>query len=568
MKETPLNIPNRVLGFELGKLMAGWSMIGDDKCGPEKKTGCSVDVVPPMLGDGKRVDLVKLFLVVREKGGYNAVSEKGLWGVVTEECGLAVTLSPFVKLVYVKYLDTLQKGLEEIDGKDSITNLSDSDSILRKVSIELGPVLSGIPKWNVLNTSTEMDSDGSEKYPVDDEESVHIGHGGAGNVGSQENLQSNVVVDTDRGKKCVNDDEIEETISSRKRKRESISRMLNWITGVASSPCDNVVDPIPESSKWESYGNEEMWRQILRVREALFMKSNVDSGGEQSAAKNRKMHPCLYDDQAGSAYNFRERQKVSKKFVVGKTPAKAQARSQLTSSKTRTDSGSCTKGSSDGGSSTETAPVDLPVEKVIPLGPDFQADVPEWTGVVSQSDSKWLGRRDWPLAKVDNRLIVEREPIGKGRQDSCGCEVPKSVDCVRFHVAERRLRIKREMGVAFYHWRFDKMGEDVRLGWTADEEKKFKAIVQSNPASEDKCFWDEIIKYFSTKKREVIVSYYFNVFLLQRRAQQNRVTPKNIDSDDDEESACGSVTPSSRLKAPMSPGSLLYFGKKSHKKAK
>ena len=32
-----------------------------------------------MLGDGQRVDLLKLPFVVRENGGYNVVSEERLW---------------------------------------------------------------------------------------------------------------------------------------------------------------------------------------------------------------------------------------------------------------------------------------------------------------------------------------------------------------------------------------------------------------------------------------------------------------------------------------------------------
>ena len=32
-----------------------------------------------MLGDGQHVDLLKLSFVVRENGGYNIVSEEGLW---------------------------------------------------------------------------------------------------------------------------------------------------------------------------------------------------------------------------------------------------------------------------------------------------------------------------------------------------------------------------------------------------------------------------------------------------------------------------------------------------------
>lgn len=73
-------------------------------------------------------------------------------------------------------------------------------------------------------------------------------------------------------------DAVEESISSYKRKRESMYGVLNWITGIARNPCDSVVVPLPEMSKWESYANEESWKQILLVREALFLKRDVNSG--------------------------------------------------------------------------------------------------------------------------------------------------------------------------------------------------------------------------------------------------------------------------------------------------
>ncbi|KAG8653543.1 hypothetical protein MANES_05G032600v8 [Manihot esculenta] len=488
--------------------------------------------------------------------------------------------------------------------------------------LELGSefkgLFSNITDWkSVLNVSAKVDSNREEKCIVDDEESVHIDTGRsvvnfvevgklsynvAKNMGPdyfsdrhnnckdfQENLQSNstsvklcsegdvkgAMVGMDGGKRDENVDEnevmvldsdaVEEFILGRKRKRESMCRVVNWITGIARNPCDCVVDSLPERSKWDSYGNGELWKQVLLVREALFLKRHVDSSAEKSTCqKNRKMHPCMYDDQVGSTYNFRERLKCSKKLLHKKNVFQAESCSELSSSTTETDSDSCTKGIRDGDSSTKHSAVDLPVEKSIPLGPDFQAEIPEWTGVIPESDPKWAGTRVWPPEKVDSRLIIEREPIGKGRQDSCGCEVPKSVECVRFHNAERRLKVKRELGAGFLHWRFDKMGEDVKLSWTEAEERKFKAIVQLNPSSLGKCFWDEIFRTFPTREREDLVSYYFNVFLLQRRAQQNRVTPNNIDSDDDE-SECGLATNSSRREAPKSPGSLLYSAKKPRK---
>jgi hypothetical protein len=68
--------------------------------------------------------------------------------------------------------------------------------------------------------------------------------------------------------------------------------------------------------------------------------------------------------------------------------------------------------------------------------------------------------------------------IGKGRKDVCRGKVQRSVECVRFHVAERRLQLRRELGPAFYGWGFDHMGEEIALSWTEEEEANFKAVMQ------------------------------------------------------------------------------------------
>uniref|UniRef100_A0A0R0J0D8 ARID domain-containing protein n=1 Tax=Glycine max TaxID=3847 RepID=A0A0R0J0D8_SOYBN len=69
---------------------------------------------PPMLGDGKPVDLYKLFLVVRGKGGYDAVCNCKLWDIVGEESGLGVSVGSSVKLVYSKYLSALDAWLKKV----------------------------------------------------------------------------------------------------------------------------------------------------------------------------------------------------------------------------------------------------------------------------------------------------------------------------------------------------------------------------------------------------------------------------------------------------------------------
>ncbi|KAJ6679704.1 AT-RICH INTERACTIVE DOMAIN-CONTAINING PROTEIN 1 [Salix purpurea] len=588
-----------------------------------------------MLGNGQFVDLLNLFLAVREKGGCAAVSENGSWDLVVQESGFGLNLAPSVKLVYIKYLDSLERWLERLlgDGIGLNPKLRDRGVNLGGALMELGAEFKGLLSEmpgnefldlnSELNVNAEVESYGSEKF-TEDEESLHIDStksgvdflevGGSGdNVVksfmmndsfSNEHVNgmdvdANLIIDSRKSEKVKNDDEVksvvvvetdgdeegnngdksevveldlatfEESVSRHKRKRDSIYRMLNWVTGIAKDPCDPVVGSLPEWSKWKTYGNEECWKQVLVTREALFLKRNADSTSSAEGfvkQRNQKMHPCMYDDHAGPSYNFRERLKCRKKLFPGETLSQARVCSQSSSAATQTDSDSCMEGVYDGDSSTECSVLDLPITKRIPVGPVFQAEVPEWTGRTSESDSKWLGTRVWPLETSINRFVIEREPIGKGRSDACGCQVPKSIKCVRFHINERRLRVMREMGKAFDQWRFDKMGEEVKLSWAVDEQKKFGAIVRSNPLSLDKCFWDEICRCFPSKRREDLVSYYYNVFLLQRRANQNRSTPDSINSDDDE-SESELENNGSRRETVNSPGSLLS-AKKQHKYVK
>ena len=72
-----------------------------------------------------------------------------------------------------------------------------------------------------------------------------------------------------------------------------------------------------------------------------------------------------------------------------------------------------------------------------------------------------------------------------------------------------------------------------------------------NPASLEKNFWNYLPTCLPSKKIEDLVSYDFNVFVLRRRGIQNRVTPDNIDSDDDE-SEVGFVDKSNVQKAKVS----------------
>jgi len=308
---------------------------------------CGLDgclwILPSMLGNGQFVDLLKLFLAVSEKGGYGVVSENVLLDLVAQEFGFGLNLAPTVKLVYIKYLDSLESWLERLlaDGIGLNAELSDRGVNVGGALMELGAefkgLLSEMPENEFLelnselNVNAEVESYESEKF-AEDEESLHIdstksgvdfvevGESGDNVVksfmmdGSFSNegvkgkdVDENLISDSRKSEKVENEDEVksvvvvetdgdeegnkgdnseieeldlatfEESVSSRKRKRDSIYRMLNWVTEIAKDPCDPVVGSLPEWSKWKNYGNEECWKQVLVTRESLFLKRNADS---------------------------------------------------------------------------------------------------------------------------------------------------------------------------------------------------------------------------------------------------------------------------------------------------
>ncbi|MCD7453723.1 hypothetical protein HAX54_021955 [Datura stramonium] len=530
--------------------------------------------LPPMLGDGKSVDLFKLYLVVRENGGYQRVSASGSWSLVAADCGFDSSYGLAVKLVYVKYLDALERWMLRLKKTNSVKSEVrkcdlglGGDGVPMDVELDLKEILMKISdekakegenancklrKKGFDTTDGEQLCDGVEARDLDDlNESTEKFDG-------QRNFDSNAITvkDIDETRSVVYDEEhlkfvngresvlhgtddwltksstVDEDCISRKRKRESYLDLVKWVSEVAKNPCDPAIGTLPDRSKWKDYGTEVVWKQVLLLRDEMFFKRDVDPCAQYSIWQiKQKMHPSMYDDSSGSG-----RLRCSQRVLSAKDPLK----------KVRALQFSVSPSSSHNDEQQVNGPTDSSAEsavgfwwkqrrKRIPVGPQFQADIPEWIEEIYESDSKWLGTRIWPLDKRgEKRMLTDRGPIGKGRQDICGCKSPGSYDCVKFHLFEKRRKIKIDLGSAYYQLKFDAMGEEVALSWSREEERKFQDIVKSNPLSEDKCFWNEIFMFFPNKSRESLVSYYFNVFLLRRRGNQNRTNASNVDSDDDE----------------------------------
>ncbi|KAJ0043023.1 hypothetical protein Pint_19117 [Pistacia integerrima] len=213
--------------------------------------------------------------------------------------------------------------------------------------------------------------------------------------------------------------------------------------------------------------------------------------------------------------------------------------------------------------SDETYSSFLEVPPLIPvsIGPEHQADVPEWNPRGSKSfvDNLDVSGHQVELApSPDFSLVVddgdEEKLMGTcvismpdyemsanycsercGIRNCCKCIDRDSIDCVRQHVMEAREKLRENLGEKiFEELGFCEMGEEVSKRWTEDEEQAFHEVVFSNPASMGKNFWDHLSLVFPSRTKRDLVSYYYNVFILQKRANQNRFDPQNVDSDNDE----------------------------------
>ncbi|XP_010905885.1 uncharacterized protein [Elaeis guineensis] len=201
--------------------------------------------------------------------------------------------------------------------------------------------------------------------------------------------------------------------------------------------------------------------------------------------------------------------------------------------------------------------------KPVAIGSNHQADIPEWRSrdfrnsfkdsddcvsspltsmtcsssavhhMIDEDDSdKWVGTCVMPMLYSDS-LASE---IGSMHcKTDCSCLDKGSIQCVRQHVTEAREKLRRMLGEGrFEELGFNDMGEDVAKKWTEEEEQLFQEVVLSNPASLGKNFWNHLPQVLPSRSSKELVSYYFNVFMLRKRAEQNRSDPLNVDSDNDE----------------------------------
>ncbi|CAN6465308.1 unnamed protein product [Victoria cruziana] len=466
--------------------------------------------LPALIGDGRSVDLFKMYFTVKERGGYQSIPNNGSWASIAQELGFESRFGAPLKLVYLKYLSGLDRWFRKLANEDA----ADCTGGGRELS-SVGSGKGGLDvcidladEENGLNCETGGQK--KEKPPV-----------------------TYVASDDGEGDEDCQTSPSSEMVSFHKRKQESLEGMLNWLKAVSLNPCDPDKWMVVEGSGKKNDRVEEYRTRVLVARKVMLHRRSDDfTRSGPYVQKKQRIHPSIYEDNSGNLNHAPEKVRSSQRLVFLKSRSPRACSISALMAKPESVKPSCharSPESSDGPPCKE-----LPRLRV-PIGSDFQASVPEWTGFSSDTtaDSKWLGTLSWPSPGACCSPVTEDE-IGKGRPERCTCISPGSIGCVKRHISDARSRLRYELGSAFYAWRFNEMGDDVAISWSLNDEQIFKTIVRLNPLSLEKNFWKEAYLCFPSRSNQSLVSYYFNVFVLRRRSFQNRVTPDNVDSDDDE----------------------------------
>ncbi|KAK9057573.1 hypothetical protein SSX86_022409 [Deinandra increscens subsp. villosa] len=184
---------------------------------------------------------------------------------------------------------------------------------------------------------------------------------------------------------------------------------------------------------------------------------------------------------------------------------------------------------------------DEKLKLAIPIGPRFQADVPEWTGPPHENNSslskldysKRLGVVIWSMKYTNPEL--EGCVIGKGRPKSCDCSAPGSIPCVERHVSKKTAHLKAVLGPTFQKWKFDQMGEQVAKLWKQSDQERLIILMEDNPFSKGLDFIKPALKLFPLKSKKDIVEFYFNVYIPRRMSIRMRSGCMMVNTDDEEE---------------------------------
>ncbi|KAL8138494.1 hypothetical protein V2J09_004495 [Rumex salicifolius] len=254
--------------------------------------------MPPLLGNGDAVDLLKLFVHVKKRGGHDAITRDGLWEDVGEDQGLRCSgVGSAIKLIYYKYFLMSEKDLMNIPG----SVVSEGEALYADLGLDGADLMCFASKnlkerKNNEESSEEGSTDGGKVFDrknhmdSDEVEEVEINSDTSDSSDNQMNSINRDVSKPDRVNDVANaakissnverfaraktgaeEEMVVENLSATKvesniakRKREcTLSKMLVWLNSIAKNPAKQGIGKLPYSTNWKSYGSDNCWKQHL-----------------------------------------------------------------------------------------------------------------------------------------------------------------------------------------------------------------------------------------------------------------------------------------------------------------
>ncbi|MFS7988997.1 putative transcription factor & chromatin remodeling ARID family [Helianthus anomalus] len=81
------------------KIIVGWFL--------KEKMGITSWSIPPLLDDGRKIDLLSQYIMVEKDGGYQSVTVDNLWPAIAKDLGFEYQDGDFIRVIYAMYLEVL-----------------------------------------------------------------------------------------------------------------------------------------------------------------------------------------------------------------------------------------------------------------------------------------------------------------------------------------------------------------------------------------------------------------------------------------------------------------------------
>ncbi|KAF5753761.1 putative transcription factor interactor and regulator CCHC(Zn) family [Helianthus annuus] len=90
--------------------------------------------IPPFTTDQKKIDLLSLYILVANDGGYREVTTENTWPIIAKDLGLGYEEGDHIRIVYAMYLDVLEYyyKFKTVQNKVQVKEMINEDAGMRK----------------------------------------------------------------------------------------------------------------------------------------------------------------------------------------------------------------------------------------------------------------------------------------------------------------------------------------------------------------------------------------------------------------------------------------------------